>query len=478
MNRLKWLMLCACAAAAVLVPHAAAAAARMYVGFQDDPSFRFRDTRQSNLDQAQAANATIIRSQVTWAAVAPTRPANGADPFDPAYARLADVDEFVRSAQRRGMEVLLTIYGTPEWANGSKKPNVAPTNMKDLTDFARAVAARYSGRYAGYPYVRFYSVWNEPNLNQFLSPQFGSGGRDIAPATYARMYRAAYSGLKAGNPKAMVGIGETSARGHDRPTSGTVQDSHSPGKFAQLVAKADPGLRFDGWAEHPYPFTPSQPPTARVQLPNVSLGQISGFQKLLDKAFHRSGTPIWITEYSHETKPQDSRGVSYATQAAYAQKALDLVKNNPSIAMFIWFVLRDDPSDPWQSGLLDETGSRKPAFATFASAAATSTPAMRSSRCAPTRQADRPRVGARAGRPERPRLQGRRVLQGALQEIGRRGRAATEDDRRRRLGHAHARLQPGAEAELHGELRFRRHERQPHQAHADAGFGQVAPPLQ
>lgn len=370
MNRFKWLMLFACLAATVIVPSAAAAAARMYVGFQDDPSFRFRDTRQTNLDQAQAANATIIRSQVTWAQIAPTRPSNGADPFDAAYARLADFDEFVRSAQRRGMEVLLTIHGTPGWANGNKRPNVAPTNMKDLTDFSRALAARYSGRYAGYPYVKFYSVWNEPNLNQFLSPQFGAGGRSVAPATYARMYRAAYTGIKAGNPKALVGIGETSARGHDKPTTGVVQDSHSPGKFAQLVAKADPNLRFDAWAEHPYPFTPSQPPSARVQLPNVSLGQISAFQKLIDKAFHRDNTPIWITEYSHETKPEESRGVSYATQAAYARQALEIARKNPSISMFIWFVFKDDPSDPWQSGLLDESGSRKPAFATFAAAAA------------------------------------------------------------------------------------------------------------
>jgi hypothetical protein len=369
-NRFKWLMLFACLVATVIAPSAAAAAARMYVGFQDDPSFRFRDTRQTNLDQAQAANATIIRSQVTWAQIAPTRPSNGADPFDAAYSRLADVDEFVRSAQRRGMEVLLTIYGTPTWANGNKKPNVAPTNMKDLTDFSRAVAARYSGRYAGYPYVKFFSVWNEPNLNQFLSPQFGAGGKDVAPATYARMYRAAYTGIKAGNSKALVGIGETSARGHDKPTAGVVQDSHSPGKFVQLVAKADRTLRFDGWAEHPYPFTPSQPPSARVQLPNVSLGQITAFQKLIDKAFNRTSTPIWITEYSHETKPAESRGVSYETQATYARQALTIARKNPSITMFIWFVLRDDPSDPWQSGLLDESGSRKPAFATFATAAA------------------------------------------------------------------------------------------------------------
>lgn len=368
MNRFRSLLLCCCLASVVVAPHAAAAASRMYLGFQDDPSFRFRDTRESNLDQAQAANATIIRSQITWSQIAPTRPANGADPFDPAYARLSDVDEFVRSAQRRGMEVLLTIYGTPPWANGDKKPSSPPTSMKDLEDFSHALAARYSGRYAGYPYVRFFSVWNEPNLAQFLTPQFGAGGRDLGPAIYAKMYKAAYAGIKSGNPKALVGIGETSARGHDRPTGG-IQDSHSPGKFAKLVAKADPTLRFDAWAEHPYPFTPSQAPTARVQLPNVSLSQIPEFQKIIDKAFNRRSTPIWITEYSHETKPEDPRGVSYATQAQYAKTALAMAKANSSITMFVWFVLRDDPSDPWQSGLLDENGVRKPAFGVFASAA-------------------------------------------------------------------------------------------------------------
>ena len=143
MNRFKWLSVFACLTAVVIVPQAAGAADRMYVGFQDDPSFRFRDTREANFNQAQAANATIIRSQVTWAAIAPTKPANPTNPFDPAYARLADVDEFVRSAERRGIEVLLTIYGTPSWANGGKKPNAAPTKMSDLTDFSRALAARY-----------------------------------------------------------------------------------------------------------------------------------------------------------------------------------------------------------------------------------------------------------------------------------------------------------------------------------------------
>ncbi len=366
MKSLKFLLFMLCALA--VVAPAATAQPRPFVGFWDDPSLRFRDTREANLEEAQAAGATIIRTQVTWASVARTKPVNATNPFDTAYD-LADVDELIRGAQRRGLEVLLTIYGTPAWANGGKTPNVAPTRLTDFTDFTYALAARYSGRFAGYPYVRFYSVWNEPNLNQFLKPQFSASGADVAPATYARLYRAAYAGIKAGSPKALVAIGETSARGHDKPTNGTVQDSHSPGKFAQLVAKADPALRFAAWSEHPYPFTPGAPPTARVRFPNVSLTQIDTFGAALDKAFHRKDIPIWVTEYSHETKPQEPKGVPYGTQASYAKQALDIAKADPRISMFVWFVLRDDPSNPWQSGLLDESGNRKPSFATFSATA-------------------------------------------------------------------------------------------------------------
>ena len=367
MKRLSRLMFVACALAG-LVPAAASAQPRMYVGFWDDPSFRFREHRQQMLDQAQQAGATIVRTQVTWAAIARTRPANPANPFDPAYAALQDVDESVRGAQRRGMEVILGIQGTPGRANGGQKPNRAPTRMSDLTNFARALASRYSGRYAGYPYVGYYSVWNEPNLNQFLTPQFSPTGKSLAPAIYARLYRAAYTGIKAGNPRARVAIGETSARGKDKPTT-VVQHSHSPGRFAQLVAKADRNLRFDAWAEHPYPFTPSLPPTARVRWPNVSLTQLDRFGKELDKAFGRKNIPIWITEYGHETRPQDPRGVPYATQASWARQALSIARANPRIPIFIWFVMRDDPSNPWQSGLLDENGSRKPSFAAFSATA-------------------------------------------------------------------------------------------------------------
>jgi Cellulase (glycosyl hydrolase family 5) len=354
-SRTSRLVFVACLLAALMAP-TALAAERMWVGFHDDPSYRWVGDRQARVQASAGTNASIMRLLVQWNLVAKTRPANATDPFDPAYI-FDDVDEAVRAAQEEDMEVMLTISGTPGWANGGKKPNFMPTRVADFGNFARAIAARYSGRNQGYPFVRFWSVWNEPNLQLFLQPQFDSQGRSVAPANYAKLAASAYAGIKAGNPLAKVAIGETSARGSDKPAG--LRPTHSPGKFAELVAKANPKLKFDAWSHHPYPFNPNSPPTQVVKWPNVSLASLPRFNESLKKWFKRKSAPIWVTEYGHQTKPPDSLGVSYATQATYIQQAISIAAGYPFVDMFIWFVFRDDQGQPWESGVYTEGGAPK-----------------------------------------------------------------------------------------------------------------------
>src|SRR5262249_47692326 len=160
------------------------------------------------------------------------------------------------------------------------------------------VASRYSGAYPGLPFVRYFTVWNEPNLAQFLAPTFDSKGKPVSPYTYARMYRAAYAGIKAGNPIAKVGIGETSPPGPDKPTAqpGKLEDTISPGLFARLLSTVRPALRFDAWAQHPYSEL-GKGPYQRFRFPNVNLSTLPTFEQKLDQWFHRKNIPIWITEY-------------------------------------------------------------------------------------------------------------------------------------------------------------------------------------
>lgn len=336
------------------------------MGFQDDRHFRWTEERGEVRLRAWNARASVIRATVYWNDVARRRPANAANPFDPAY-RLSDIDELARAAQDQDMELMLSIWGTPRWAG--PKPNALPRRLSDLTTFARAISSRYSGRYPGFPHVRFWSIWNEPNLNMFLTPQFDRRGRSVGPALYARLYRAGYAGIKAGNPLALVAIGDTSARGRDKRRAGQ-QDTHSPGRFAELVSKTKPRVRFDAWAHHPYPTGFNIRPTQIVRWPNVTMTGLPRFGASLDKWFKRRNTPIWITEYAHETRPEDPRGVTHAQQATYLRQAVTMARRNPRVQMFIWFILRDDvPREGWQSGLVDEVGVQKPAFNFFASLA-------------------------------------------------------------------------------------------------------------
>ena len=339
------------------------AATRMPIGFFDDISFRYAADREVNLQRAAIDGGSIIHTTASWPQLAPKRPANALNGSDPAY-RLTDLDDLVYTSARYGMRVMIDISGTPKWANGGKAPNVMPKKLGDLTAFSRMLATRYNGR-TGHGSVSLWAVWNEPNLQLFLSPQF-SGKKIIGPANYAKLYKAAYAGIKAGNRSAQVAIGETSARGRDKPLAGT-SATVAPGTFARLLSQVK-GLKFDAWAHHPYPTTPNMRPLQRVRYPNVTLSTLPQFEKDLKRWFHRS-VPVWITEYGHETKPGEPRGVTTGQQASYAKQALTIARKDPNVQMFVWFTFRDSSGNPWQSGLELPSGAHKPAYAAFSSLA-------------------------------------------------------------------------------------------------------------
>jgi hypothetical protein len=340
---------------------------RLLVGFQDDSSLRWAEDRAEVLDRVRDSRAAVIRTIVVWETAAPERPSDPENPFDPAY-ELDDLDDLARSAQQRGVELLLTLWGTPGWANGGAGPNHPPADPEQLEAFAYALADRYSGRHPGYPSVRLFSAWNEPNLEQFLAPQFDASGRSVAPALYAPLANAVYAGVKRANADALVAVGETSPRGHDVPSRGRVQDSHSPARFARLLAEETPGLRFDAWAQHPYPPRPGVAPSDPVRWPRVGLSNLERLGDSLDEWFGRAEIPLWVTEYGHETQP-DRLGIAPSLQARFVEDALALASGDPRIRMFVWFIVQDRAENPWQSGLITAGGLPKPSLTSFTEAA-------------------------------------------------------------------------------------------------------------
>jgi hypothetical protein len=351
---------------------AVSAAPRMQVGFYDDYSFRWSPDLTQNLLAAQKAGASVIHVTADWSQIAAKRPANASDGDDPAYV-IADLDNLVDAAPRYGLQVMINISGAPRWANGNQPPNHPPTHLSTLTTFAHMLARRYNG-YGTHGLVGRWSVWNEQNLQLFLTPQF-SGSKIVSVAEYAKIYEAAYSGLKAGNPNALVAVGETSNRGRNtpEPPGSNVSDSVAPATFAHLLSLVAPHLKFDAWATHPYPTDPFLGPAQKVAYPNVTMTRISQFGASLQQWFHRR-VPIWITEYGLQTKPEDttSPAVTHAKQATFAKQALQMAQASPYVEMFIWFTIRDSPAT-WKSGLEEANGTKKPSYAVFAAAAKTIT---------------------------------------------------------------------------------------------------------
>ena len=173
--------------------------------------------------------------------------------------------------------------------------------------------------------------------------------------------------MKSASPHALVAAGETAPRGRDEPRA-HMQDTESPARFARLVAQAAPNLRFDAWAHHPYPRNDLTYPDAPQPWPAVGFTGLGRFDTALARWFGRASVPLWVTEIAYRTSPQIRGAAPYSLQAASLARALELARAQPGVRMLVWFVFRDEPGQPWQSGLLDHRGRAKPALARFAAA--------------------------------------------------------------------------------------------------------------
>jgi Glycosyl hydrolase catalytic core len=357
---------------ALLGPHSAFASKGLVLGLFDDSS-TLGTTNAFPL--LESLHVQVVRMTLTWGGrggVANRRPAHPSDPGDPAY-EWSTYDRAIERANDAGIQVLLTIVGTPAWANGGQPPSRSPSSSTTLRQFAFAAALRYSGTYLDpesgriLPRVGLWLAWNEPNNPVFLTPQFvrvRGNWRMASPTAYAHICNAIYAGVHAVGGPEQVACGATAPRGSNQPNG--FRPSIAP--LAFLVAVKRAGLRtFDAWAHHPYYGAPDQTPATQHVGPHaIELGNIGTLIATLTRLY--GPKRVWITEYGYQTKPPDDFfGVSWEKQAAYLREAYEIARANPRIDLFTWFLLRDSPSpESWQSGLMTADGRKKPSFGVFA----------------------------------------------------------------------------------------------------------------
>ena len=345
-------------------------------GIQDDTVGKPGQDPTERLRKMAESGASLVRIDLLWSEVAPTRPANPTDPQDPAYQWQA-YDRALDVARANKLEVMFAVYGTPTWARdptvtlpkqGVFALSVRPKDPAAFGAFATAAATRFAPRG-----VRRWEGWNEPNIKLFLYPQFERrGDRWIAtsPRVYSDLQKAFYAGVKSAAPNAIVAGGVTAPTGDRCGVSCRVAGQPTkPNRIKAddfLMALNAPGLQppMDVVSHHPYPHSGPREmtPPNRTYLDLYNLDVLT---KTIDRTYLR-GKKIWLSEYGFGTEAVEQYELHFTPQeqAAYIADAFERTRANPRVQLTVYYFLHDHAD--WKSGLLDINGVPKPGLAAYA----------------------------------------------------------------------------------------------------------------
>jgi hypothetical protein len=321
--------------ATLAAPAAGYASSSIQYGVQDDAWLQYGPgTLTQRLDRLNTLGVDIVRVTIDWRQTEPTR---GVDNWSRA-------DLLLNGLHEHGIAALVTLYGTPGWANGGKAENWAPTSTTTFAAFARRIALRY-------PFVHRWAIWNEPNQQRSLRP--------TSPAVYTqRLLNPAYAAIHKASPASLVAGGVTAPRG----STGGV----SP--VAWIAGMGAAHAKLDAYAHNPYPLSPGETPTTGgcALCTTITMATLPRLITDVQRTFGTK-TRIWLTEYGYQTNPPDTLlGVSYAQQAEYMSEAALRTYLAPRVDMLIQYLVRDEPdTSRWQSGLLTVSDLAKPSYQAF-----------------------------------------------------------------------------------------------------------------
>jgi hypothetical protein len=342
-------------------------------------------SRSATIEQMQHLGVKAVRIELSWYAVAPSRDSASKprlDAANPASYEWGSYDSLFAEMKRLHWQVLLTISPpAPRWATSNRQaPYVTRPSAQDFREFMTAIGRRYGA------IVSDYAFWNEPNEYNSLRPQFESNGNPAAPIIYRGLFQAGYAGLQAAGIKApKVLMGETGPGGFVRMSKGVPSYSGvAPLAFLRGAlclsssyrkAKTCSKLPAFGYAQHPYASNMNGPFYKPPSPEGVTISTVGRLVTALNKAAKagaiNASMPVFLTEFGVMSKPNRYFGVSVSQQAEYDAIAERIAWENPRVASFSQYLLRDDaltstPGDvTFQTGLEYANGGKKPLFYGF-----------------------------------------------------------------------------------------------------------------
>jgi hypothetical protein len=330
----------------------------------DDP-WLFNSEHPNAFAMSRSAGASFVRLAANWSSIAPSTRPDGfvaTDPTSPGYS-WAGLDASIAAAESAGLTPILDIGTVPSWAY-AKQPsgvNAGTPKTAALREFAQAIATHFDGSDPE-GVVRYFEVWNEPNVSLYLSPVNGT--------TYRGMVNAVANAVHAVDSTDIVVAGNLDPFGH--PKSGKQKwNSVHPLAFMRSVLCLSKGahphktcsatVHFDVWSHHPYTFNG---PFGHARNPDdVSLGDLPKMRALLQAGvrLHRvvSSHPVkfWATEFSWDTNPPRRHAAPTALVSRWTAEAFYQMWRS-GVSLVTWFGLQDrGGSSQYQSGLFRHSSS-------------------------------------------------------------------------------------------------------------------------
>ena len=238
-------------------------------------------------------------------------------------------DKILKYYEDRNQQIYpILCYGAAWW-----KDRTAPRNdeeMDEFADYVTAVMTRYKGKF---PY---WSVWNEPNLAQFWSPE-------PDPVVYTRLLKKVAEAARKADPDTRLCA----------PVTAPLPRWDK--KFIEAVYRNGGKDYFDVFDYHYYRNNPPEEEVPR---------ELDEIRALM----HRYGDdhkPIWISE-TGVSSPITLKPKSYSTQAELIARN-HLLCYASGVKRILYFDLQnwmDDSSQPWDGclGLVQANGEKKPSF--------------------------------------------------------------------------------------------------------------------
>ena len=201
---------------------------------------------------AQAGAYWVRRNSLLWSAVEPNE-------GDRNWGALAKLEQELLEASKRGLQVVLVVSSTPQWAQkvpGSFCGPVAEDKLLSFARFMNDVVKRYSAA----PYnIQYWEIWNEPDIAPNKVPPdsiYGCWGDDTdayyGGGYYAEMLKQVYPQVKAANPQAQVLVGGLLL--DCDPVNPPVGEQCIPAGYLEGILRSGGGDFFDGVSYHAYDY--------------------------------------------------------------------------------------------------------------------------------------------------------------------------------------------------------------------------------